>query len=378
MNFYILSHRSLCSSVGYDTIYELEDLLAKILPAEILYPNIRSISRKIYNSGIPLQNLTDKIVRRTIGQHQPINLSLPTENRPNILLLIGLSGADLQNLSAIPDWRKKFDVVVAYIFDSWILESYDKAIYEIDHLFVPMPEVVDLLHKTFKIPVSSLPFGVDALTHGSGNSDQRSIDVVSYGRIPAQYNRAFFNAFNYDESKFYYRSTVRKEELLPLQPYEDRVDRYDRLLLFKILRRSKIALNFDTMYPGMRTFPYPFLTLRWFECGASGCVLAGKRPTTPLADQLLNWEDAAIELPDDPLASVKIVEELLHDHARLKAICQRNYLNNLMTNDWRWRIASMFEQLQLPLPNALKLELEKLQTQISQVENDYISQRDAP
>jgi Glycosyl transferases group 1 len=116
------------------------------------------------------------------------------------------------------------------------------------------------------------------------------------------------------------------------------------------------------MYPGMREFPHPFVTLRWFQCGAAGCAIVGKRPTTPLADELLAWEDATIELPDDPQACLEFVEALLQDWNRLNRIHTRNYLENLARHDWRLRIKDVFEILKLPLPLPLVEQLCELRS----------------
>ena len=112
----------------------------------------------------------------------------------------------------------------------------------------------------------------------------------------------------------------------------------------------------------MREFPHSFVTLRWFEGGAAGCAIAGKRPTTPIAEQLLDWEDATLELPDDPEASADFIEELLQDQQRLESIHKRNYIQNLTRHDWRWRIKNMLEQLQIPLPAPLANELLQLES----------------
>jgi hypothetical protein len=66
------------------------------------------------------------------------------------------------------------------------------------------------------------PFGADVLTHGSGEVN-RSFDVISYGRIPRQYDRVLAETFNQPSSeRIYYRSTARREEIFPKTPYEER------------------------------------------------------------------------------------------------------------------------------------------------------------
>jgi hypothetical protein len=360
MNLYVLSNRDIQSSVSDDPAYELEDLLVGVCDAHLLAPMMRKSNQWVQRSRRNSAVFLEKLIRRTTGLYQPLEISLPATGGPNVLIVIGVSGGELETLSSIPNWRQRFDLVIGYVFDAWILEAYPAFTKQLDHLFVPLPEVIPTLQAHFGIPVSLLPLGVDALVHGSRSSD-RPVDVISYGRIPLQFHQAFSKAFNQPESaQCYYRLLPRRIEYSPTRPYDERNDRLDRQLLFHMLRRTKVALAFDTLYPGMRTFPYSFVTLRWFECGATGCAIAGKCPTTPLADTLLNWQDAVINLPDNPEISVQIVKDLLADSSRLQAICNRNYWENRTRHDWRLRIRDLLTQLNLPLPERLGCELEQL------------------
>ncbi|MDF0554983.1 glycosyltransferase [Kamptonema sp. UHCC 0994] len=360
MNIYLLSDRALYSSVSYDPLFELEDILVETCGAKLLIPTQSPAAQWANEQPKFASKFINKVVRRTTGSYQLEDEALASIKKPNVLLIVALCGANLATLSSISNWRDKFDVVAAYIFDAWGFHIYPKYTSQLDRLFVPMPELIEGLKQSFGIPVSSLPFGVDALTHGSSGVN-RPIDLISYGRIPKQYHTAFNKKFNQPGSgRIYYRSTPRAGESYPKIPYQERRDREDRMLLFKILRRTKLCLAFDTLYPGMREFPHSFVTLRWFEGGAAGCAIVGKRPITPVAEQLLNWEDATIELPDDPEASVKLIEELLQDEPRLHAIHKRNYIENLTRHDWRWRIKSMLEELKIPLPVRLAEELSQM------------------
>ncbi len=362
MNIYVLSQRGLISSVSYDPLFELENVLVQTCGGKLLVPTAHGITQWAYERPRYVHQFLNKIIRRTIGPYKPLDDSLQSLDKGNVLFIIGISGNDLTILSSIPRWRKRFDLVVAYIFDAWGFHIYPKYTRHIDHLFVPMPEIIAPLHEYFRIPVSLLPFGADVLTHGSGELN-RPFDLISYGRIPQRYHKAFASKFNQPDSRqIYYRSTPRREKMFPKTPYEERIDNEDQILLSKILIRTKLAFAFDTMHPGMRQFPYSFVTLRWFQCGAAGCVIIGKRPTTPLADKLLDWEDATIELPDDPKESVEFVEELLQNRTRLNSIHKRNYVENLARHDWRFRIKSMLEQLDIPLPKCLVNELSQLKT----------------
>ncbi|NJS12242.1 MAG: glycosyltransferase family 1 protein [Microcoleus sp. CSU_2_2] len=359
MNLFVLSARALHSSVSWDPVFELENLVVRTCNAELLIPSAHNLL--LWSSGLypSISRIVHKAIKSTTGFYKLPDLP-KLSNKPNVLLLIGISGAELELLSSIPKWRERFDVVIAYIFDSWEPAIYSKNVSRLDHLFVALPEVIDELKQRFGIPVSLINFGADVLAQGSCQL-KRSLDLTSFGRIPEQYDRAFFNEFNQPGSEqIYYSSTPRTGEVFPKLPYEKRKDEKDTLQLFHILRNSKITLAFDTLYPGMRKFPYSFITLRWYYGAATGGAIVGKRPTTPLADELLNWEDATIELPDDPQKSVELIKELLQDEVRLHSIYKRNYVESLARHDWRLRIQSMFETVQIPLPHLLHEELLQL------------------
>ena len=359
MNIFVLSSRALWSTVFWDTVFELENIVLRTCNAQLLVPS----ARDVIQWSSTLYPLAGRIVRKAVKSTTGLyNLPLLPQlsDKPNVLLMIGISGPDLELLSSIPKWRERFDVVIAYIFDSWAPEIYSKNVYHLDHLFVAVPEIIDELKKRFAIPVSLLPFAADVLVQGSCQL-KRSIDLTSFGRIPSQYDTAFSNKFNQPGSEqIYYKSTPRIEEEFPKLPYEMRRDEPDTRLLFHILRHSKLTLAFDPLYPGMRRFPYSFITLRWFYGTATGGAIVGKRPTTPLMDELMNWEDATIELPDDPQKSVEFINELLQDEVRLNSIYKRNYVESLARHDWRHRIQSMLEAVKIPLPQGLLEEVSQM------------------
>lgn len=361
MNLFILSNRSNRTGVTSDCVYELEDLIVKTCGATLLAPHARDSIRWLHQQrGYPLP-LAQKIARKTVGIYEPPRVSIPRKQGPNVLLVISLNGTELELLTSIAEWRHQFDVVFAYVFDCWELSTYPACANQIDHLFIPVPEAVDFLHKRLGLPVSFMPLGSDVLTHGSPQTN-RPIDILSYGRIPESFHQEFSRAFNQPNSEqFYVRLISRPGETFPKRPYEEREDMRYRQMLFQYLRRSKLAVAFDTMFPGMRKFPYSFVTMRWFECGGAGCAIVGKPPTSPQSLQLLDWPDSTIELPDDPTESVQFLKDLLNDTPRLHALHRRNYLENLTRHDWRIRLRQMFDTLQLPTPKRLLDELELIQ-----------------
>ena len=366
MGIYVLSSRNLVSSVSTDPLYELEDLLVQTCNGRLLAPVLNRFSQWSEQKPFALRHYFDKILDRTTGHYEPVE-NLDSSKEPNVLLIVSLEGASLRLLSSIPRWRQQFDIVSAYVYDAWGPKIYPKFVSQLDRIFVPLPEVMETLHRELKVPISLLPFGADALGEGS-SSPHRLVDLMSYGRIPKEDHAAFFNAFNYPGSdRLYYRSTPRSLERSPKALYAQRRDSEDTKLLYHFLRKTKVVLAYDTLHPGMRQFPHSFVTLRWFQGGAAGCAIVGKRPVTPIANELLDWEDSTIELPDDPQASVACIQDLLQDAPRLRAIQQRNYLQTLSRHDWRLRIRDWLQELGVPLPQPLVEQLEAIKNQCQQL-----------
>ncbi|MGF1524368.1 MAG: glycosyltransferase [Leptolyngbyaceae cyanobacterium] len=324
--------------------------------------------------------MAKRVITKTVGSYQPFDPDRISTGSSKMLFVICLNAAGLSMLSSIPNWRKQFDVVAAYVVDAWLFNAYPKETYQLDHLFVPVLEAIEGLEQKFKIPVSLLPFGANVLLHGSGQRD-RPIDVMSFGRTPVEFHQSLSQGLNCPGSdRVYYRHPAVDRNWYPQNDrYEGRVDQEYRLLFHQMMRRSKIVLAFDPLYDtdqlyeshNVNTRPWKFkhsvLSLRWIEGCAAGCTILGKRPKTVLADQILNWEDATVELPEDPEQWLGFTEKLLEDTSRLQAIYQRNYIESLARHDWRYRIRDVFEILQLPLPtlltDELKLLAEKLNAQ---------------
>lgn len=364
---YIISKRGLFSSIVMDGVYEVEDILASCCEAEILVPKSRKITKLIHTAKLPKQEVINRIIGKTVGNFQKVNYTLFNDSK--ILLLFCLNGADLSILESIPEWRKKFDIVAAFICDAWIIKNnYPKYTSQLDHLFVPMPEIMDDLEKKLGVSVSLIPFAADVLGHG-GAGGNRPYDLVSFGRTPSNYNDAFLEKFNYPiSSRIYYRFRPRAEVMYPEKSYEERLDKQDLNKFFEQLKKGNLCLCFDGQHTTeVRKFPHPFVTQRWFYAAATGCGIIGKAPKNNLLKELFDWEDATIELPDDPQEAVELTEALLKDSSRLEAISKRNYYESLKSHDWRHRLRDMFNIMGVSLPPGLVAQLQLLKTLESQV-----------
>jgi hypothetical protein len=103
------------------------------------------------------------------------------------------------------------------------------------------------------------------------------------------------------------------------------------------------------------------VTSRWLESLLAGCIVAGKRPVSRMADDMLAWPGATHELADDPREAGDQLEALLGQGDALDAQRQRNVREMLLRHDWRYRIEALCGIANLPVPAALREDLGRVQ-----------------
>ena len=115
---------------------------------------------------------------------------LPRKDRVPSCLLICPSPADLSSILLVPNWRKTFSRIVAWVFDSfwtnWI-PPWARASRIFDHVFVTEREDLNTWRRMIHAPVDWLPWGSDVLNLGSSNP-VRQIDLLRFGRQPKEWD----------------------------------------------------------------------------------------------------------------------------------------------------------------------------------------------
>lgn len=357
MKLYVISRREINSSVSWDPLYEVENIIAETCDATIIAPRAGRAFQVVETKSGRHVPVLRGLVRRTLGPYtRPV---LPPKTGPEACISVVISSPALDIVEAVPDFRARFDLVLGYVFDAW--GDYTERLKVFDRVFVPLPEEMEAWKQRDGVKTTLIPFGVDAYEEGGSGAD-RPIDLISYGRIPRQYHQAFSERWNRASSRVWFmRTAPRKVELYPSLPYDQRDDHADVGALYQLLRRSKASLCFDTAYPGMRQFPYSFVTLRWFDAFATGCAVVGKRPTTSEADRLMPWPESTIELPENPSVAVEMLEAFFADSARLERIRLRNYYEALTRHDWRMRVRDMLNDVGIAIPARLQSHLDQLE-----------------
>lgn len=243
--------------------------------------------------------------------------------------------------------------VICYVFDSWALPPYfnnwkrriKSALFPkysvsgmCDLLVVPFAETVEQFHPKDRRNIRHIPLGVDS-TLANGMNDKRPITVMAYGRQPEPIMAALSAAFNSsgNETLMYHTDHTH---IAGIHDYYTH-----RRQFWKTAQSSAIALAYDPRVTHPNRFPHSVVGQRWFESLAAGCVVVGRRPSAPEAEDLLDWRDATLEAPEDPQEVAEFLLDLSNDKARLAEVRERNIENIRARHDWRHRFASILSMV---------------------------------
>lgn len=347
MNIYLLSELHPSNThVGWSVSYSLEKILVESCGAMPIYP----IENKEKNS---LQRYQHRLLKSWFTISEPPVLG----EGPNVLIVIGLGARFLLSMLALGPLLNQFDLKIGYLLDGIYPAEIDRAVIpHLDHLFLITAEVVDEVAASLPLNASFLPLATDVLRQGAqhlGNRLERGIDIINYGRTQPDLHQALQRYYNQgDSQRMYFHTTFTGTNVASHQEHI--------MLMTKLLSKSKINICFEpSTLPRFRG--YSPLLLRWLEGWACGCAIVGKRPFGKGVDQLLDWENSTLELPDSASDWIPFFEELLNQGELLLQISQRNYQECLLRHDWRYRIRDIFTTLNLPMPAQLQLEIELVQ-----------------
>ncbi|MBD1909692.1 MULTISPECIES: glycosyltransferase [unclassified Leptolyngbya] len=328
--------------IGWSVCYAFQDTLATTCDPYFLHPQVHRIRRN------KLRRLWQRISKTWYTLDR-----LPTlGNAPNVLLMIGHSSHFLSSIFTLGSLLDQFDLRIAYLLDGFDPKALrSQALSHINHLFVVSAEMVDAVQAIHSIDTSFLPLGVN--TFRFEQQAQRSIDVMGYGRTNKAVHQCLQKHFNQSYSdRLYFHSTFDHGTVTDPQEH---ITLHNRLL-----SRSKVSLCFEVSdvprFQGQSPLVY-----RWLEGWAAGAAIVGKRPFGKGTDQLLDWPDSTFEIPDSPEDWIPFFEELLANDSLLAKVSARNTLECRLRHDWRYRLQSIFQQFNLPIPEKLAADITQLQ-----------------
>lgn len=326
---------------GWVAIDELADLLVHYFDAELISPR----------SAAPgwVQRL------RGTGRTswEPIDCA-----GGDVLIVVAHAPQDLSMIDAIAGCRRKFKRIVAWVTDSYFQAGFGRSTGQYDAITVTAHEDVAHPHKHYGIPVHQVYQGIDGLAWAplpTPMAAQRSIDLIGFGRMPPSVHAHFLQRFHAASSPYLYLHS-------PLGHVNGPSVKLERGMLLKLLHRSKVSLAFHLFVEPQGQRPRVMMvTSRWLESLLAGCVVAGKRPVSRMGDEMLGWPGATIELADDPRDAAHQLQQLLARDDELQAQRSRNVRETLLQHDWRHRIVELCGHFDLPVPAALREDLQRVQ-----------------
>lgn len=323
---------------GWVAIDELAELLAHYFDAEVLSP-------KPAPGAWP---------QRLIRPHQVSYAPLHTRGG-DVLIVVARGPGDLGLISAIPDCRQKFARIYGFVTDSYFQPGFVRETALFDAITVTAHEDMAFPTERFGIPVHQLYQGADCLTWVPRQAHGREIDVMGVGRTPPSYQACFSSRFHPASSPCLYLHS-------PLGNLSGPSVHLERGMLFKLLQRTRISLAFHLYVEPQGDRPRAMMvTSRWLESLLSGCIVAGRRPVSRMADEMLFWPGATVELSEDPLAASDELLALLAQNDALQAQRRANIFHSLSSHDWRYRIQTLCRLFDLPTPEKLNSDLAQLQ-----------------
>lgn len=322
---------------GWAAIDELALMLARLFRADLLSP-------------APAPN---SLLRRLSGREKLQFAPLECAGG-DVLFVVARGPEDLAMVNAIDKVRSKFSRIHAFVTDTYFLAGYYAETALFDSITVTAHEDRDYPAQKFGIAVHQLYQGTDTLQWAPRRSLAREIDVMSFGRTPASYQSALTRAFHTMDSPYLYLHS-------PLGNLTGPTVALERPMLFKLLQRTRIALAFHLLVEPQGGRPRSMMvTSRWLESLVSGCVVAGRRPVSRMADEMLDWQGSTVELSTDPEQAVQQLQELLRDEDALQQQRRSNVAHMLERHDWRQRIHTLCGLHGWDLPGRLQDELQQL------------------
>lgn len=266
-----------------------------------------------------------------------------------VIICVALNfGQIMRARRSLIDARKRGAKVILYVFDAWNVKEFFynprrslksrffpsfRLTAICDQLFVPFRAAKNDFRGADRLLVDHLPLGVDT-SIVNGMNRNRSISVLGYGRQPKHIDAALsrhFNAASCDKI-YYHTSHMRISAINDFQAH--------RRFFWKIAQSSELAIAYDHSSTGAQPY-YSIVGQRWFECLAAGCVIIGRRPKTPEADMILNWENSTLEIPENPREAVEFIQYLLSRRSVISEIRSRNVELVRQQHDWTHRIEKM-------------------------------------
>lgn len=338
MKMSVLCAGIIAPHAGWAAIDELALILHRVFHAELLSPSI----------------LENSLLRRITGR-QKLQFSPVECTGGDVLFVVARGPEDLAMVRSISNVRRKFRQIHAFVTDSYFQPGFYAETELFDSITVTAKEDMNFPAQRFGIQVRHLYQGTDSLQWAPRKEFKREIDIMSFGRTPASYQSALTQTFHKMDSPYLYLHS-------PLGNLSGPTVQVERGMLFKLLQRTRVSLAFHLLVEPQGGRPRSMMvTSRWLESLLAGCIVAGRRPVSRMADEMLDWAGSTVELAESAGDAADQLHALLRDEEAQHQQRRMNIVNTVSRHDWRLRIRQLCAWHAWPVPQELKNELEQLQ-----------------
>ena len=324
---------------GWGPIEHFAHLAARLLALNLQRPTLQGTSR--------LSNLRQTFTRSRRGPS------------PGVIYLAKSPG-EVKSLMALDDFDHPRRFRALWIVDSFWTEWAPSArlMRHFDLVVYMQKGEADFYERLAPGRTLHLGWGADVLDLGS-SAAERPVDVLRVGRQPPEWDDdpRSLSVCNAAGLQF-----AGRPPFLPEDPTDPSLGHRD---LCRYYGQAKFVIAHSNLAaPAPYTHPLKeYVTGRWTDALAAGAVIAGVQPFgDPSAEDLL-WPGATLDFDRIDLShNVAALQEAAASWSPF--IAQYNHHQALRKLDWRWRIKTLAECLDLGGPK-LTSELARLETAAS-------------
>lgn len=330
----IMSLRNMENHISRACGYEFEDIIAASLDdADIFAPYHTRYSAKLLRAKMAASRRTNITMPLGIGsQRQKL------QHDYDLFFISIAQPRDLCLLSEVPNWREKSKYAVCWLQELWTADILKlgkilDVLNQFDHVICPFYHSTDPLRDRLKVPVTYLPWSVDAeLFCPAPDKPNRAIDFLNIGSVGEATHQALIDHSDKHGLYYNYTTVVGRHKF---ESYAAHRKNYSGML-----KRSKYFLSFlaKVAKNDQRDIQEEF-GLRYFEGAAAGTILLGNNVSNPAFQEHLGWQDAVVETDYDSDTIVDVITELEKTPERVQKIRELNVIQSLSKHDHlhRWR-----------------------------------------
>jgi hypothetical protein len=244
---------------------------------------------------------------------------------------------DLTQLSLVPDWRDRSRFAVCWMQELWARDITKSnhlldILNRFDHVICPFHHSIEALRQRLSVPVSFMPWGVDAeLFCPFPNPPRRVIKVAGIGVVPKPTERALVRYADETGTFFHYQTIFG-----PSVAQNHREHRHNYA---GILKRSEYFLCYLAKFTNTERGIQREFGLRYIEGVAAGTIMLGDPIDNPAFEEWFGWPDSIIPLATGDAEPEVLIRQLDADPERLAAARRNNLVHALLKLDnlYRWR-----------------------------------------